>query len=263
MLIAQVSDSHLRPAGTLYQGLVDSNAMFAAAIDAVNALRPRVDLVVFTGDLVDEGTAEEYAFAHTLLARLEPPILLLPGNHDEREAFRTAFPDQPYRSPTGPLHFAVDGPVRIVALDVTVPGEHHGEVGDDAANWLKATLAQAPERPTLLTMHQPPIECGVPYLDAYRCVDAEALEGVLRRHPQVERVLCGHVHRVMTKRFAGTLLCTAPSTTTAIALRIDAGAEPASFVEPPGFLLHEWDVARGLTTHFLPIGTWRGPLPFA
>ena len=43
----------------------------------------------------------------------------------------------------------------------------------------------------------------------------------------------------------------------------DAGAEPASFVEPPGFLLHEWDAARGLTTHLVPIGSWRGPLPFA
>jgi 3',5'-cyclic-AMP phosphodiesterase len=105
----------------------------------------------------------------------------------------------------------------VVALDVTVPGLHHGQFDETAAEWLGATLDRQPGRMTLLMMHQPPFEIGVRYLDAYLCRGGEKLAALLRRHLQVERVLCGHVHRHMQMRFGGTLLCTAPSTTTAIA----------------------------------------------
>jgi Icc protein len=91
MLIAQLSDPHVRPEGVLYQGVVDSNAMFAAAIAQVNALDPRPDLVLLSGHLVDRGTADEYAMLRRLLAVLAIPALAIPGNHDDRDAFRRAF----------------------------------------------------------------------------------------------------------------------------------------------------------------------------
>src|SRR5690349_20608901 len=91
MLIAQLSDPHVRPEGELYQGGVDSNAMFATAIAHVNALDPRPDLVLLSGDLVDHGQDYEYAMLAKLLAALDVPVLAIPGNHDEREAFRRAF----------------------------------------------------------------------------------------------------------------------------------------------------------------------------
>jgi len=67
----------------------------------------------------------------------------------------------------------------------------------------------------------------------------------------------------MMLRFGGTVLCTAPSTTTAIALRLRPDAEPASHVEPPAFLLHHWRPHTGLVTHFMPVGNFPGPYPFA
>ncbi|MBS9478619.1 phosphodiesterase [Ancylobacter radicis] len=264
MLIAHLSDPHLRPPGVLYQGLVDSNAMFAAALDHLAALDPQPDLVLLTGDLVDEGTAEEYAHARQMLARLTAPLLAIPGNHDEREAFRATFADHPHLPATGSLHFAVgdQGPVRIVALDVTVPGEHHGDFDWAAEKWLEATLTAEPTRPTLVMMHQPPILSGIACIDAYNCRGGARLAALLTRHPQVERVLCGHVHRFMQTRFGGTLLLTVPSTTTAIALRLAPDAEPASFVEPPALLLHHWRPEAGLVTHHVPIGRFPGPYDF-
>ncbi len=264
MLIAHLSDPHLRPPGVLYQGLVDSNAMFAAALETLAALDPAPDLVLLTGDLVDEGTPEEYGHARALLARIGAPLLAIPGNHDEREAFRAAFAGQPHLPASGPLHFAVDayGPVRIVALDVTVPGDHHGAFDAAAEAWLEATLARESERPTLVMMHQPPFLSGIAGIDAYNCRGGERLAAVLARHPQVERLLCGHIHRAMQLRFGGTLLLTAPSTTTAIALRLAEGAEPASYVEPPAFLLHQWRPDTGLVTHHVPIGRFPGPFDF-
>jgi 3',5'-cyclic AMP phosphodiesterase CpdA len=249
----------------LYQDLVDSNAMFAAAVDHLNRLTPQPDVVILSGDLVDFGSAEEYAFAREMLVGIRQPLLMIPGNHDAREAMRAAFTDHAHFPPSGPLHFVADGlgPVRIVGLDVTVPGLHHGDFDDAAEAWLDGVLAREPDRPTIVMMHQPPFVSGIPYIDKYNCRGGERLAAVVARYPAVERIVCGHIHRFMQVRFGGTMLCTAPSTTTAIALRLDPDATPASYVEPPAFLLHHWRPETGLITHLVPIGTFRGPLPFA
>lgn len=264
MLIAHLSDPHVRPDGVLYQGVVDSNAQFAAAVAHVNALDPRPDLVLLSGDLVDKGTDDEYAMLARLLAALEMPVLAIPGNHDEREAFRRAFHGQPWLPKAGPIDYVANdrGPVRIVALDVTLPGLHHGAVSDAGAQWLDGVLGAEPDRPTIVMMHQPPFDTGVPYLDLYSCRDGNLLADVVARHRCVERILCGHVHRFMQLSFGGAMLCTAPSTTTAIALQLRPDASPASHVEPPAMLLHHWQAA-GLVTHFVPVGKFPGPYPFA
>jgi 3',5'-cyclic AMP phosphodiesterase CpdA len=264
MLIAQLSDPHLRPRGVLYQGLVDSNAMFEVAVRHLNSLSPSPDVVILSGDIVDEGSAAEYQMAREMLAAIKQPLFVIPGNHDEREAFRSAFADHAYLPSSGPLHFTVDaGPVRIVGLDITVPGFHHGDMDEVAAAWLDRTLAQAPARPTIIMMHQPPFESGIPYIDKYNCRGGERLAEIVSRYPAVERIVCGHIHRFMQLRFGGTMLCTAPSTTTAIALRLDPDAKPASYIEPPALLLHRWTADTGLVTHLVPIGSFEGPLPFA
>ena len=171
MLIAHLSDPHVRPDGSLYQGVVDSNAQFAAAIAHVNALDPRPDLMLLSGDLVDHGHADEYAMLARLLAALEVPVLAIPGNHDEREAFRAAFTNQRWLPANGPINYAVGdrGPLRIVAFDVTLPGLHHGIVSEEGAAWLHGVLAAEPARPTIVMMHQPPFDTGIPYMDPHCC----------------------------------------------------------------------------------------------
>ena len=264
MLIAQLSDPHLRPRGVLYQGLVDSNAMLVAAIETLNRLSPAPDVVILSGDVVDTGTPEEYALAQELLGQIRQPLFAIPGNHDEREAFRLSFGARGHLPKSGPLHFVVGdlGPVRIIGLDITVPGFHYGNMDDDAAAWLESALAAEPLRPTIIMVHQPPFASGITYIDEYSCRLGERLAGIVAHYPAVERIVCGHIHRFMQLRFRGTMLVTAPSTTTAIALRLAVDAEPASFVEPPALLLHHWKPETGLITHFVPIGEFRGPLPF-
>jgi 3',5'-cyclic AMP phosphodiesterase CpdA len=264
MWIAQISDPHIRPWGVPYQGVVDSNAALAAAVDQLNRLNPQPDLVLLTGDLVDDGGPGDYQLARDILASLKARFLVIPGNHDERSLFRAAFADQDGMPTNGPINFVddVSGPVRIVALDVTVPGMHHGAIDDASLGWLEGVLSSDADRPTVIMMHQPPITCDVPYLDRYRCMGGDRLSALVSRYPAVERILCGHVHRHMQMRFGGTLLCTAPSTATAIALRPYETAEIASSIEPPGFLLHHWRDGAMLT-HSIPIGTFPGPYPFA
>ena len=103
MLIAQLSDPHIRPEGALYQGVVDSNRMFSEALTHLFALDKQPEVLLITGDLVDEGRPEEYAMVRELLSTLRVPFLVIPGNHDHRENFRAAIRDQPYLPADGPL----------------------------------------------------------------------------------------------------------------------------------------------------------------
>jgi 3',5'-cyclic AMP phosphodiesterase CpdA len=264
MLIAQLSDMHVRPAGQLYQGVVDSNRMFQEAIAHLYQLDRQPDLVLLTGDLVDTGDAAEYAMVRTLLAGLDIPYLVIPGNHDEREAFRAAFADHAYLPAAGPLHYCVDSyPVRIIGLDSCVPGKHHGHIDAAGLDWLQATLAGDPGKPTVVMLHHPPFVCGIPYMDSYRYFEAAALERVLSGFGNVELVLCGHVHRPMLRRWAGSVVCACPSTTTEIALRLAPDAQPASYLGPPACMLHLWDPAQGMLSHTSYIGAFEGPFAFA
>lgn len=265
MLIAQISDPHVMPQGVLYQGLVDTNAMFAAAIRHLNQLPQRPDVVILSGDVVDGGTQAEYGLARETLAAIEQPLLVIPGNHDEREAFRSSFADLGYVPRSGPINFVAGdhGPVRIIGLDVTIPGLSHGDMDDAAVAFVEAALAQEPQRPTIIMMHQPPVMTGVAFMDQYRCLRGQRLAEIVTRYPAVERIVCGHVHRSMQLRFGGTMLCIAPSTGAAIALSLGPEPVAASSLEPPGLLLHHWTADTGLVTHQVPIGDFPGPLPFA
>jgi hypothetical protein len=127
----------------------------------LNALDPLPDLVVITGDLVDHGEAEEYDHFRVMLAPLHMPVLVIPGNHDAREPLRAAFAGNGYLPADGFLQFVVeDWPLRIVALDTLVPGEVGGALCEERLAWLDRALAAAPERPTVLLMHHPPLRPG-------------------------------------------------------------------------------------------------------
>src|SRR5213593_2929731 len=96
MLIAQMSDTHIKPKGEMAMDRVDTARHLARAVAHINALRPAPDLVLITGDLVDAGKPEEYAHLRAILAPLPMPVYLIPGNHDARNALRGAFADHRY-----------------------------------------------------------------------------------------------------------------------------------------------------------------------
>jgi 3',5'-cyclic AMP phosphodiesterase CpdA len=264
MLIGQLSDLHVRPRGTLYQGVVDSNRMLAEAIDHLLRMDRRPDLVLVTGDVVDKGLPEEYDVARELLAAMGIPYLAIPGNHDHRENFRAAFADQGYLPASGPLHYCVDDyAVRIIGLDSCVPGRHHGHIDPTGLEWLSNVLQDNRRKPTVVMLHHPPFSCGIPYMDHYRYLDPQPLESVLKQADNVEIVLCGHVHRAMLRRWADTVVCACPSTVTEIDLQLQPTAAPSSHVGPRSCMLHLWDEPFGLVSHTSQIGSFAGPYPFA
>ncbi len=263
-LIAQVSDLHIKAAGKLSYRIVDTAAMLRACIAHMLAQPQRPDIVVFTGDLVDFGRPEEYAMLRDLIAPLKMPVYLIPGNHDERGVMRRAFSDHAYlRQSAEFINYAIeDHPVRIVALDTTVPGKSGGLVCAERLAWLDAKLAEQPKKATVVLMHHPPFHTFIGHMDALGLEGTAELAAVIVRHPQVERLLCGHLHRPIQARFAGTLACTVPSPAHQVALDLAEDAASRFMMEPPAYGLHAFTPGTGIISHTAFVGDFAGPYPF-
>lgn len=263
-LVCQISDLHVRQPGELTYRRVDCAAMLARCVEEILRLRQQPDVVIATGDLVERGLAAEYAHLRQLLAPLPMQVYMIPGNHDERGALRECFSDHAYLRQWPPfVQYAIeDWPLRIVALDTLIPGQGGGELCDERLAWLERTLAAHPAKPTLVIMHHPPFPTLISHMDKPGFPGTDALARVIARHPQVERVLCGHIHRPIQVRFGGTLASTCPSPAHQVALNFEPGAPLAFAMEPPGFQLHAWREGFGVVSHTVFIGDFAGPFPF-
>lgn len=264
MLICQISDLHIKADGRLPGGIVDTAAMFRACVAHVGALRQQPDVVLLTGDLTDLGRPEEYALLRELAAPLAMPVHVLPGNHDDRDVLRAAFRDHAYLPRDGEfLHYVLeDYALRIVALDTVIPGEGGGRLCPRRLEWLERTLAAAPARPTLVAMHHPPFRTFIGHMDDIGLDGAGAFRDLVARHPQVERIVCGHLHRSIAARVAHVPASTCPSPAHQIVLDLAADAFEGYVMEPPGYQLHRWTLASGVVTHTAVIGAWPGPYRF-
>jgi Icc protein len=263
VLVAQISDLHVMPKGGLAYGRVDTAPMLRNAIAHLNRLDPQPDAVLITGDLADKGERTAYAHLREILAELKAPFFVIPVNHDKIAEFRLAFADQPYLPTSGEfIQYTVETlPLRLVALDSVVQGRTRGSVCDERLAWLDRTLAQRPDAPTLVMMHHAPFVTGLVHIDEVGMDRSAELERVIERHPQVQRVLCGHVHRSTQIRFGGTIASSCPSTAHQAALDLRPDGLDSFTFEPPGFQLHRW-TGRVLFTHTLNVGEFAGPFPY-
>ncbi|EEH25344.1 Ser/Thr protein phosphatase family protein [Burkholderia pseudomallei Pakistan 9] len=161
MLLAHISDLHIKRPGALAYRRVDTAAHLARCVARLNALEPRPDAVLVTGDLTDFGDDDEYAHLKALLAPLAMPYYLLVGNHDDRAALRRAFPARVELQSGEFVQYALDlGPLRVIALDSQIPGASGGTLCDARLAWLADQLDAARDRPVIVALHHPPFACG-------------------------------------------------------------------------------------------------------
>lgn len=263
MWIAQITDTHIKQPGKLTYGKVNTAEYLQRAVARLNAQRPRPDLVVITGDLVDFGHPLEYAHLRALLQPLEIPFLLVPGNHDERDALRQAFPEHSYLPAQGFLHYAIEDryALRIIGLDTVVPGEGRGELCAQRLRWLSDTLAAQPGKPTLILMHHPPFMCGIEHMERIGLTGMGEFADIMRQHPQVQAVLCGHLHRNIFTTVGGRPALCSVGPAHQVALELEGGERGGFTLEPPGYLLHRWKDGQ-LLSHAVVLGEFEGPYPF-
>jgi Icc protein len=256
MIIAQISDMHVVAPGKQLYGAIDTAAYLARAIDALAALKPAPDVALVTGDLVNAGSPAEYASLRAELERLPFPYRLIPGNHDARDGMRAAFPDHDYLGTSGFIQYVDDSfAVRLIGLDSLDDGKVPGRLCRDRLAWLERMLATS-DRPTVIFVHHPPYLTGMGHMDGQPLDGAFSFAAIVERHPNIERVLAGHVHRSTQARWAGTMASTCPSTAHQFVLDLNPGKRLDYALEPPGFQLHVWQKGGPLVTHTVPIGQY-------
>ncbi|WP_405756406.1 metallophosphoesterase [Streptomyces sp. NBC_00073] len=244
-VIAHVSDLHLDL----------SERATRRALTIMNYLRDLpgpLDAVLVSGDIADHGAADEYAQARELF-ELPYPVLVLPGNHDRRAAFRTGLLDG--KPDDEELNQVVRTPGAVFVLcDSTIPGSDEGLLSDHTLRWLDGTLtAEGGELPVFVCFHHPPVDLHTPHVDRVRQFGEERLAAVLGRHPQVVALLCGHAHVAAATTFAGLPLLVAPGVASTVPLPFE-GRPVVDHVLAPALAFHVLDEQWRLVTHYRTLG---------
>lgn len=235
MRVIHLTDLHLTAPGRRLFGL-DPLERLDAALAHIRRHAATADVLLLTGDLTDHGEPPAYAALRERLAGLPLHPLMLLGNHDDRPAFRAAFPeaDVDAQGFVQHVHDGADG-VSLVALDTHVPGAGAGRLCARRLAWLEATLAARRDRAVYLAMHHPPVACGIPGMDAIGLEEAASFWAVVECHRQVRHVFAGHIHRPFFARRGPVSVSTLPGPAHQVHLQFEAEDAVIGSLEPGAY----------------------------
>ncbi len=212
-VILHLSDTHLVASGLLY-GAVDSDDRLVQLLEETLASGVEPEALVFTGDLTDKGHPEAYArlrgIVEPVAERLGAQLIWLMGNHDERANFRSVLLGEPPDDAPFDRSYMVGG-LRILALDTSVPGHHHGEVSARQLEWLAGELSRPAPEGTIVAMHHPPVPMIQDLAVLTELRRQDLLEEVLSGS-DVRLILGGHLHFSSSATFAGIPVSVASAT---------------------------------------------------
>jgi len=263
-LLLQLSDLHIREPGKLAYGRIETAPYLQRAIDSILRLPQQPHAVVITGDLTDFGRASEYDHLRELLAPLPMPVYLMPGNHDDRDQMRQSFAGHRYLGRSGFVQFSMAvGGLQLIALDTVDTGSSSGILCTERLAWLAKELKRHAHKPVVIAMHHPPFQTLIGHMDAIGLLEgADELEALVAQYPNVERIICGHLHRAIQVRFGNTIAATVPSPAHQVCLDLVPDSASMWTLEPPGFGLHALPSGGRLISHTVASGQYDGPFPF-
>ena len=210
--LVQLTDLHLfQDPGSVLAG-VPTWATFRAVLDQVRREHGSLDYLILTGDIAQDETLETYLMLREALGEWLERLRIIPGNHDDRDNLRAAFPEL-FPDNQGTLNFALSaGSWRVIGLDSQVTGEVYGRVDGQQLAWLKTTLETTPGAPTLLFVHHPPVPINVAWLDKLGLDQATDLLRLIETSAAVKIVCAGHVHQEFSGHIGAAEMYTTPST---------------------------------------------------
>lgn len=213
-VLAHISDVHFLAGGRALHGSVDVEGNLRLALDRLERSGVSPEALVFTGDLADLGEPDAYARLRAIVepfaARMSAAVVWVMGNHDERPGYATGlFDEPPSQRPQDRVH-DVNG-LRVISLDTSVPGYHHGDLTEAQLDWLRAELAVPAAHGTLLAMHHPPIPVAVDIMAVLELLDQPRLARVVEGS-DVRGILAGHLHYATHSTFAGVPVSVAAAT---------------------------------------------------
>ncbi|MFJ3921692.1 metallophosphoesterase [Streptomyces sp. NPDC090022] len=254
IIIAHLSDVHLDTAPRAADRT-------RAVMDYLDALPYDLDAVLVSGDIADHARPEEYVQARELL-RSRHPLVVCPGNHDDRGAFREGLLGEPHS--LAPVDRVLRGDGFVLAVcDSSVPGKDEGFLADETLAWLDGVLGDTPHgTPVLVAFHHPPVGLHTPYVDEIRQFGEERLAELAARHPHLTAFLAGHAHTAAATTFAGRPLLVAPGVVSTLRLPWEHQDDPGHHVhldEPPALAFHVLGDDGRLTTHYRVVVPSRAP----
>ncbi len=258
----QITDPHIVAPDALVCGRSDTATALQRSISTINAKLHQlseVDCVIITGDLTDHGTPEEYAHFKALMGALDLPWLAVPGNHDQRDAMRTALIDNAWMPENGPIHWVRNfGPFSVIGLDTLLEGAHYGDLAQEGLAFLDATLAEMGDQPAIVATHHPWMHTGIPAMDGDNLRNGAALMARLEAHPAPVRMISGHVHRTMTGQIGRVICQIAPATCHAVLTDHRTRRDPQMVLEPGGITVYSWiaSPSPGLVSDIIPTGAY-------
>lgn len=262
--LLQLSDLHVVAPGKLCSGVLDTGAILRAGVDRILAQMPAIgplDGVLVTGDISEDGSAESYDLAQRELARLGLPVYAVPGNHDNRAAFRAAFRAQAWMSAAGAIDWVVDLPdTRLIGLDTLVEGQGAGRVQPDTLAFLTQALAGARARAVVVALHHPPMRTGIRFMDNIGLENTAELAAAIPATCGPVMFVAGHVHGVYLGRIGVHRVVTAPSLCSAFALDKRPDARVGFLTGPTGYALLDTGADDSWTAQPLVLGD--GPFDF-
>jgi Icc protein len=253
-VVAHVSDTHLLASGVPLGGVADTVAALERTTAQLSRLGGALDAIIVTGDVTDLGEPDAYRRTREAL---EPPaaeagaeLVWVMGNHDERAAFRSELLDEP--ATDQPVHQVTQlGGLRVIALDTSVPGYHHGALDAASLAWLDAVLADPAPEGTLIAMHHAPIATPLALMDVLELRDQDEFGAVVRGR-DVRMILGGHLHYATNGMFEGIPVSVAGAT----AYTMDLSAPPGELMGIDGgrsfTLVHVYD--DSIVTSVVPVG---------
>ncbi|RJE87251.1 phosphodiesterase [Paracoccus onubensis] len=229
-----LTDLHLVEQGRDWPQGVDPLARLRFCLDEIQAFHSDAERLVISGDLIQIGNPGAYGILREELTRISMPYRLLVGNHDNREAMLTSFPE--LSSVDGFIQGVEDvGNVRLLYLDtLAAEGKHHGELCPVRMQWIGEQIRSADERSLLIFLHHPPCDIGVPALDRLSLVDSDELGDLIRAREAPTHLFCGHVHRNASGLWAGYPLAALKSLHVQFELDL-TGSNLIRGDEPPGY----------------------------
>ncbi|MCF8548860.1 MAG: phosphodiesterase [Pontimonas sp.] len=204
-ILVHLSDTHFLGSGRKLYDQIDSDGPLRQLMERLHASDMTIDALVFTGDLADRAEADAYERLRDLIEpwaqKLDAELIWVMGNHDEREPFTEILwredPTMETRDRVVML-----GDLRLIVVDSTVPGYHHGEITEAQRTWLREELATPAPHGTLLALHHPPIPTPIDLMGLIELDDQAALADVVRG-TDVRGILAGHLHYSTFSTFAG------------------------------------------------------------
>ncbi len=240
-LLIQITDTHILPPGEVLYGEVDTALHLADTVLKINRMRPIPDVVMITGDLVEQEDKAAYQHFIELIKPLKMPVYVLPGNHDNPHTMTKEFAGTSYfPANDDTFQYSVkDLPFRILALNTHSDGTELPNFGAKRLAWLKRNLDQS-DKPVLIALHHPPMTTGIELIDMGGSDWFQGIKSALTEQSHVKLIICGHCHTDLCGRIGGVPVYMAPANANQLVATRGLSIAPAAINKPADPTLHHF-----------------------